>query len=489
MARQLRILIVGGGIAGLATAYYARRLGEAAGRPVEVRLFEQSEHAGGKMITLREGGFVIEGGPDSFITTKPWAIDLCRELGLSERLIPTNPNLRATYVLVGGRLQRLPAGLRLVAPTQWGPFLKSDLISWPGKLRMAMEFVWPARQEGGDESVADFVRRRFGAEALERLGEPLMAGIYVADPERLSLLSTFPQFAALEHSHGSVVRGLRAEAARSKGEGARVASLFMSLRGGTAELVEGLVASLGTQIVRTGRTVTAVECPPRGGDEDGRRFSVRLEDGSAVDGDIVVLATPAPVAGRLLAGDRGAPGVSTGLAELRNLSSATLSLGYRRSDVPHALDGYGFVVGARETVRILACTWSSSKLEGRAPHDAVLLRAFVGGHDKEADVALADDALVAMVRSELAGILGIRAAPMMTRIFRWYGANPQYDVGHRERMAALEAQCPTGLYLVGGAYGGVGVPDCVRQALEAARRMTMPMVGEVSLLGEVSPAD
>lgn len=461
----LRVLVAGGGIAGLATAWHVRDRAAAMGRPVAVTVIEQAARPGGKIVTERADGFVIEGGPDSFLTAKPWAVELCRALGLGDRLIPVDPERRAVYVFAGGRLHRVPDGFRLIAPTRLWPFVRSGLISWPGKLRMALDLVRPPRPATGDESIGAFVRRRLGDEALVRLGEPMMAGIFVGDPDRLSLRATFPQFAAMEAEHGGVIRGVRAAgraARRAAAPGAVAPPMFVSLVGGTQELVEALAASLGPAVLRLGVGAEAV-APP---EAPGRAYRVTLSDGAVLEGDAVVLATPAPVAARLLT--PCLPDLARRIGAIRHLSTATVSLGYGRADVAHPLDGTGFVVARDAALRIVACTWSSSKYAGRAPTGAVLLRAFVGGEGREADVDLADDDLVAMVRRDVDPVLGIRAAPRIARVFRWRSANPQFDVGHLDRVAAIEAACPAGLHVVGGAYRDVGVPGCVRQARDAA---------------------
>jgi oxygen-dependent protoporphyrinogen oxidase len=457
------VIIAGGGIAGLATAYFLRRGAAEQGRPIAIRLFERDSRIGGKVVTVRQDGFVIEGGPDSFLTTKPWAVELCRELGLGDRLIPANPERRPTYVLAGGRLRVLPDGLHLVAPTRWGPFLRSDLFSWRGKLRLGLEPFIPARRAEADESVGAFVRRRLGAEAVARLGEPLLAGIYAAEVDRLSLAATFPQLAELERRHGSLIKGLRA--ARSTPPPAAAGAPFVSLAGGTAELVEALGRSLGP-IVRAGCGVAAVE-------RVGGGYGVGLADGSRLRADALVLATPAPVSAELLAGP--APAVARAAGAIRHVSTATVSLAYRRDELPQPLDGTGFVVARGEPVRLLGCTWSSNKLAGRAPEGAVLLRVFLGGPGREDDVAADDAALVERARADLKRVLGVAAAPRLARVFRWMRANPQYDVGHLERVAALEAACPPGLHLVGAAYRGVGVPDCVRASELTAERLLQAM--------------
>lgn len=479
--RPLSVAIAGGGISGLATAWYLRQMAKEAGRELDIALYEREARVGGKMVTERRDGFVIEGGPDSLLTAKPWAVDLCRALGLGERLIPTSPASRTVYVYSRGRLHPIPEGLRLIAPTRIRPFLRSGLISWPGKLRMGLDLILPTRKGGGDESIGAFVRRRLGDEALARLGEPMMAGIYVGDPNRLSLAATFPQFAALEREHGGVIRGLRAGArvqarARAGGSDGAPPPTFVSLVGGTAELAEALEAALGPAIVHKGQAISAVasgkggesgETDGAGWPRSGPRYRLTLVDGSIRDADVLVLATPAPVTAALL--KPLAPELAGRIAAIRHVSTATVSLAFRRADIGQPLDGTGFVVTRDAPVRIVACTWSSVKYAHRAPDDSVLMRAFLGGHGREEDVLVDDDALVALVRADLRRIMGITADPILAQVFRWIGANPQYEVGHLDRVAAIEAACPPGLRVVGAAYRGVGIPDCVRAAQTAAR--------------------
>lgn len=467
--RRRRVIVVGGGIAGLATAWHLRDLAATRGRAVDVTVLEAAGRPGGKIVTERVDGFVVEGGPDSFLTAKPWAVELCRALGLGDRLIPVNPERRAVYVFAGGRLHRVPDGFRLIAPTRLWPFVRSGLISWPGKLRMALDLVRPPRRGGGDESIGAFVRRRLGDEALVRLGEPMMAGIFVGDPDRLSLRATFPQFAAMEAEHGGVIRGVRAagRAARRAAAGAPTPPMFVSLAGGTEELVEALAADLGPAVLRLGVVVAAVALPAAA----GGAYRATLADGAALEADAIVLATPAPITARLLA--PCLPDLARQIGAIRHLSTATVSLGYARADVAHPLDGTGFVVARDAPLRVVACTWSSSKYAGRAPDGAVLLRAFVGGEGREADVDLSDDDLVALVRRDVDPVLGITATPRIARVFRWRASNPQYDVGHLDRVAAIEAACPPGLRVVGGAYRDVGVPGCVKQARDAASAILM----------------
>jgi oxygen-dependent protoporphyrinogen oxidase len=466
-----RVAVIGGGIAGLATAYYLQEKARQAELPLQYTLIESAPALGGKISTDLRDGFVIEGGPDSFITQKPAALQLCRELGLEDQLLGTNDAQRKVYVLDGGRLRALPDGVMLVIPTRFTPFALSPLISIPGKLRMGMDLFIPARHENGDESLADFIRRRLGQEALDKIAEPLMAGIHVADPESLSLQATFPRFIQLEQKYGSLIKGMLAQKARRAEPGhngtERKLSLFMTLRSGLHELVDALAARLegelltGTRVVGLERT----EAEPTAGDA---RYRLRLADGRVLPADAVVLATPAYVSADLVEPMHSK--LAEGLRGIRYVSTATVSLGFRRAEFEHPLDGFGFVVSAREKTRLMACTWTSTKFNEFAPDQHVLVRCFLGGHRNQELVDLPDESLVELARDELRWVMGVHAEPVITRVYRWPRANPQYDVGHLERadcLEALAAELP-GLYLTGSAYRGVGIPDCIEQGRKTA---------------------
>lgn len=463
------ITIIGGGITGLATAFYLQKKSRAAGQTVDYTLVESAPRFGGKIITTTVDGFVIEGGPDSFITQKPWGTQLCRDLGLADRLIPTNDDRRNIFVLNNGKLTPFPGGYRLTVPTEFIPFVLSGLISPWGKLRMGLDLVIPPRQEQGDESLANFIRRRLGSEALDKIAAPIMAGIYVADPERLSMQSTFPTFLEMEQKYGSLIRAMRAAKKQraASGHNSQASAMFTSLRGGMNELIERLVDRLEGDL-RLGCRVSGLRYL-----SPGFEISLDRPDSPPLITDGVVLATPAYVAADLL--EPIEPELAGLLRQVRYISTATVSLGYRRAEVlsQHDLNGFGFMVPPSQRRQILACTWSSTKFDHRAPAEGVLLRAFVGGDGYEHLLDLADDELVALVRAEVADTMGLTAEPVTHRIFRWVKANPQYDVGHLERVAAMEALTARrpGLYLAGSAFRGIGIPDCVKSALTAVDRL------------------
>ena len=476
-----RVVVVGGGITGLAAAY--RLLREGAGRdgnPLEVTLIEERRRLGGNVQTERHDGFVVDGGPDSFITTKPQGTALCKELGLGDRLIGTSPENRRVYVRHHGELHPLPEGLMLTVPTRFLPLARSPLMSWPGKMRMALDLVLPRRARGEDESMGHFVRRRLGQEALDRLAEPLMGGIYAGDVEALSIDSTFPQLVDLERRHGSLIRGAIAQRA---GAGARLVkpnagaapSAFHSLTGGMGELVDALRAAIeaagGT--VQTDTRLLALT-RPRGGllAPPSPRLLVRVATPSGAEetlpADDVVLALPAYACASALEGLDAE--LARPLREIPYLSTGTIVVAYPRAEIPHPLDALGLIFPRSEGRRILAATFISSKWTGRAPSGMALLRVFVGGHRDPTALGQSDEALVDLARTELRELLAIRAAPLFTRVFRFDRSNPQPLLGHGKRVRDLRARASRipGLYLAGAAFDGVGIPDCIRQANEVA---------------------
>jgi len=460
----MRLVVVGGGITGLAAAHHALELARERRIALELTLVEARERLGGTIATERAGGFLIEAGPDSFLSEKPWALALCRRLGLEDRLARTDDRYRKVFVWHAGRLHPLPDGWELLAPTRLAPFLSSRLFSWPGTLRMAFDLVLP-RGIADDESLGAFVRRRLGREALERVAQPLVAGIYTADPDDLSLTATMPRFAELEKQERSIILGLRRARRRARETGVSGArwSLFVTLKEGMEDLVAALATRLQPGTVLLKQRVAGVE-------RRGDRWRVATAEGADLDADRVIVATESHAAARMLR--YVDPTLATLLAEIPYASSATVTLGYRRADVPHPLDGFGFVVPRAEKRALLACTFSSVKYAGRAPEGDVLLRAFVGGALNEAVLELDDAPLVMRARAELREALGITAAPALARVFRWPKAMPQYHVGHLARVETIERRAGAlpGLDLAGGAYRGVGIADCVRSGEAAAER-------------------
>jgi oxygen-dependent protoporphyrinogen oxidase len=429
----------------------------AGGADVEFLLLEARDRLGGTIETERSGGFTIEAGPDAFITDKPWALDLCRRLGLEDRLIGTQPGERRTYVVRKGRLAPVPEGFLLLAPTDLGRLAFSPLFSWPGKVRMALDLVLPRGPES-DESIAAFIRRRLGREALERVAEPLVGGIYTGDVERLSLGATMPRFRDLERKHRSIILGLRAAGRRAPSAGARY-DLFASHVEGMGGLIADLARRLPEGAVRLRAPVDGLRY------DRGWRLDV---GGESLAADALVLAPPAYAAAELLAPLDTE--LSRRLGAIEYVSSVTVTLAWRTSDFPVPLPGFGFVVPAVERRALLACTYASRKFAGRAPEGHELVRVFLGGALHPELVDLDDAVLVARVQDELRTLLGVVAAPILVRVHRHRRAMPQYTLGHENRVADIEARAAAlpHLALAGAALRGVGIPDCVRAGEGAA---------------------
>ncbi len=466
--RILHIVIVGGGIAGLAAAHRLEELSRERERPLRFTLLEASARLGGVIATEQRDDFLLELGPDSFISEKPWALALCRRLGLEPELLGTNDAHRATFVVHEGKLEPLPHGFMLLAPTQFGPVLRSRIFSWPGKLRMALDLVLPRATEQIDESLGSFVRRRLGQEALERIAQPLIGGIYTADPDQLSLAATMPRFLHMERDHRSVIYALWRAARRNpqttRGTSGARWSLFVTLQTGMQRLVSALTERLSLGTLRQSCPATSVRYQPAG----PSRWTVDCADGSSLHADGLMLATPACATARLV--HRLDRTLSQYLSGILYSSTATVNMAYRRDQIPHPLNGFGFVVPRVEQRSILAGTFSSIKYAGRAPSGRALLRTFVGGA-LQAELFERDDAEIhALVRGELHQLLGIQVAPLLTRIARYPRSMPQYRVGHLQLVAEIEKQVAghPGLALAGNAYRGVGLADCVRSGEAAA---------------------
>jgi oxygen-dependent protoporphyrinogen oxidase len=461
------VIIVGGGIAGLATAYELHRRG------VPFVLFERGSRVGGVILSEHVDGYTIDAGPDSLLVQKPDGIRLCEELGLGNRLVPTTPPRRA-YIQRGGTLYPLPASSVLGIPTRFAPFLRTRLFSWAGKLRMGAEVLVPPRREGDDESIGAFMTRRFGAEATTYLAEPLLAGIHAGDVDRLSVRALFPRFSEAERTSGSLIRAFRHQpAGRGSVDGA-----FRSLPGGLSEMVRALVAALPArsirldthvgQVRRCGATSTAAAARPETG-ASGFRVDTTTAESLSARG--VVLATPAYVTARIIRH------MDEELARLCDdipySSTATIAFAFRREAVTHPLNGSGFVVPRVEGSGILAGSWLSSKWPHRAPDDRVLLRAFAGGTRDPEAIERSDEALAALALNALRPLLGITGPPLLTRVYRWERANAQHEVGHLTRLAAIDraiARHP-GLFVTGSGFRGVGIPDCIADGRTTARQL------------------
>jgi protoporphyrinogen/coproporphyrinogen III oxidase len=461
-----RIAIIGGGISGLAAAFTLEEPRRASA--VEYTLFESSPHFGGVLRTEKIEGCILEAGPDSFLTEKPWATDLCRALGLADQLIGSNDAERKTYILVHGRLIPMPDGLMFMVPTKILPTALSPLFSWNTKLRMAQELFHPPRAADSDESVAALVERHYGTEMVDRLADPLLSGVYGGEAASLSVRAVLPRFAEMERTHGSLGRAMLA--ARKKMLRPANQPLFTSLKNGMQQLVETLVARLHRPSLLTNTLVQSIQ-PEAGG------WTVELypeAQGSKLKSDhfdAVILAVPTHVAAQLL--ESSSPGLSAELAAISYSSSITVGLGYDRQVRQSLPPGFGFLVPRSEGRRLLAATFVHNKFPHRAPDDRALLRCFFAGSIAENIWQLSDDAIVAIVRNELEQILGLQAAPLFARVFKWKSAMAQYGVGHLERLDRIERLCQQlpKLALAGNGYHGIGVPDCIRSGQDAAKQI------------------
>ncbi|NPA91582.1 MAG: protoporphyrinogen oxidase [Chloroflexi bacterium] len=479
------VVIIGAGISGLATAYYLQKQAEEQGRDLVIHLVDRAPRAGGVISTVREDGFIVEGGPDSMLSYKPAGVRLLRELGLAEEIVGTSRENAGSFVYSRGELHPLPEGLTLMIPSKLGPLFRTRLISWRGKARAALNILYAPSHNGRDISVAEFVEDHLGRETFERIVEPLFAGIYAGDARQLSLAATYPQLLDLERDHGSLLRGLilmrhrRGRMRRTRGTGGAGLTPFITLRTGLARLVEALVDTLERSgvIFHLGRSVERVE-RRKVGDENSRGlWRVYLRDAQPLDADVLVLALPAHGAARILQ-DVDVP-LAHVLRQIPYASSATVSLAYRREDVRHPLKGYGFVVPRVEGRPLLACTWTSSKFPHRAPRGYVLFRTFFGRAGADDVVARSESDLIALARSELREIMGIDAVPTHAWAFRWQRGLPQYTVGHLDRVHVIEERTRAlgGLYLVGNAYRGVGIPDCIANGERVAREIVGQIAG------------
>ena len=446
------VVIVGGGIAGLSAAFELQK------QDRSFVVLERAARTGGVIISEQVGDFVIDGGPDSLLTQKPEGIALCQELGIASRLVPTKPP-RFAYIQRGGRLYPLPASSVLGIPTRVGPFVRTGLFSWAGKMRMAAEMFVPASADGADESIGAFMRRRFGEEAVTYLAEPLLAGIHAGDVDRLSIRALFPRFVETERNHGSLLRAFRRQRTSPSPDG-----VFRSFPGGLSELVTAITQALPAASIRLTAAVQRVS--------RDRGWTVETADGTRYSARALVITSPAYVTADLVRG------VDAELArlcgEIPYASSGTVALAFPRAAVAHPLTGSGFVVPRVERTGIMAASWLSSKWPHRAPDDRVLMRAFVGGGRDPQALQKSDDELVDVALAALRPILGITGEPTLTRVYRFERKSAQHEVGHLDRMAAIDRRLAThpGLYVTGSGFRGVGIPDCVADARATARKVS-----------------
>lgn len=467
-----KVVIIGAGISGLSTAYFLK---ENSAEDLDITIIEKKSTLGGNIRTEKFDGYLVEGGPDSFLSEKPWAMALCKRIGLTEELLPTNAEHQKTYIYSKKKLHPMPEGLILMIPTKVMPLAYSSLLSIPGKIRMGLELFIPRRKSKDDESFGHFVKRRLGKEALNKIAEPFIAGVHGGDPDKMSIKASFPKFVAMEQEDGSLIKGMIKRMAnfRKMAEGKRASdkdekkvriTMFMSLKGGMTTLVDTLLAKIKDVTIKTETTVTDISHADGG-------YNITLEGEGTLKADAVVVCTPAYSASTILHGfDRS---LHEKLLTIPYTSTSTVSMSFKRSQIKKSIDGFGFVVPKAEGKRIIGSTWSSIKWAGRAPDDELLLRCFVGGSLHEKLLEKTDEEVMTMVLEDLKSIMDIEGEPVMKKMYRYKKAMPQYTIGHIERVEGIEFELKEhkGLFLTGSAYHGIGISDTVREAEDTAKKV------------------
>ena len=482
-----RVIIIGGGVAGLGAAYKITRAASE-GHDVTFVLIEKDRRLGGKIMTeivpdpSEEGRFIVDGGPDCFLTEKPACHRIAKLTGIFDDELPTNESRKRTWILSRGKLHELPDGIFMFAPTKFLPFATTGLFSWPGKIRMAMDLFIPPKKvmpgEFNDETLENFVVRRMGRECLDRLAEPLVGGVHASDPSKMSLAATFPRLLEMEQKYGSLMKGFIA--ARRKVEemrrkypvkpGEKPRTFFTSFLNGMHELTDRMADAAGRERLQTGLAVTGL----RRRNDHG--WSASLSDGTTVDGDAVIIATESWAAEPLIRPHDKA--IADALASIPSSSSATVSVAFNEREVGFDLEAFGVLCPLIEGRALMAATYSSTKWPGRAPVGKVLLRGFVGGPHNQEILKRSDEELVRIAIDEFCSIVGLNpfAKPLFSRVFRWHLGMPQYTLGHLDRVRSIEDRCAEipGFAIAGGSYRGVGVPNCI----ESGEQATSKVLGE-----------
>jgi protoporphyrinogen/coproporphyrinogen III oxidase len=457
-----RVAIIGGGISGLTAAFHVQKA-RMLGSDLRYTVIEAAQRLGGSMYSDRVEGCLVEAGPDSFLTEKPWALTLCKELGIDDQLIGSNDAQRKTYIVVNNRLIAMPDGLMFMVPTKLVPTALSPLFSWGTKMRMARELMHPPRPMENDETVGEMVERHFGAEVVDRLADPLLSGVYGGDANKLSARAVLPRFVEMEEKYGSLSKAMLAAHNKMRATAGKQPPrpLFSSLKDGMQQMVDAIVTRLDPSALRLRTRVRALY-------PQGDRWRLAIDMGGNETFDAVIVATPANVAGALLEGvDRD---LADDLLGVTYSSSVTVTLGYHMDQLKHLPPGFGFLVPRSEGRRMLACTFVHNKFPHRAPPKKGILRCFLGGARDEAVLNLTDEEIVDTVRAELKETIKLEQRPMFERVYRWRGAMAQYESGHIARIARIEKRVKEipGLELAGNAYHGIGVPDCIREGTNAA---------------------
>ncbi|TDL35530.1 protoporphyrinogen oxidase [Jeotgalibacillus sp. S-D1] len=463
-----KIVVVGGGITGLTAAYTIQKKSRHEKLDLDITLVESSHRLGGKIQTAQKEGFVIEKGPDSFLERKESMARLIKEVGLADRLVPNSTG--QSFILMNDKLHPMPGGAIMGIPTQIKPFMTTDLVSMTGKLRAGADFVLPRSKERGDQSLGGFFRRRLGNEVVENLIEPLLSGIYAGDIDQLSLMSTFPQFHKMEQDHRSLISGIKKtnpSAAQPKKQlgPTRKKSLFLTLTSGLQSLIDTLEEHLDQTSILKGVKVESIEENAQG----PHRYSLKMNSGETLEADSIIFSVPHFVASSIFQKQH----ILTEFKDVPATSVATVAMAFPQEAVTGVPDGTGFVVSRNSDYTITACTWTHNKWPHTTPEGKVLLRCYVGRSGDEAVVDLADDQIEEIVLNDLNNIMGVSAKPDFTIVTRWKKAMPQYTVGHKQRLAKVRAELESnfpGVYLAGGSYDGIGLPDCIDQGESAAAK-------------------
>jgi len=464
--RVYRVAVVGGGISGLAATNRLLERAKGSQQAFDVQLFEATSRVGGTIHTVKDGDFLLEGGPDSFISEKPWAVALCKRLGLESRLIGTQESLRHSSIVHQGKLQPIPKGFYLMAPSEFMSFVRSPILSWSGKLRMAADLIIPKKNQtlkGIDESVASFVCRRLGQQTLDRLAQPLIGGIYTSDPKKLSLQATFPKFLEMEQKHRSLLIAMWKARKKESFLNDRPAGprygLFLSLDGGMELLVDTLRKKIPSKSIHMDWQLVSLER-----NNISKQWMLQFQNGEYFATDAVCLALPAYQSGNLL--KNITPNLAKNLLKIEYTSTATVNLGYSVKDIPAPLSGFGFLVPEIENRPLLACSFSHLKFDSRAPKSGALLKIFLGGALQTAILDHDDKELANLVRIHLRELLGISGEPRISWVERHPNAMAQYGVGHLDLVKEIDtglSKWPQ-LKLAGNAFQGVGIPDCIHRA-------------------------
>ncbi len=456
-----KIVVIGGGITGLSAAHRLIELQKEKNLDIEVLLIEKSKKLGGPITTIKKGGFLIELGPDMFFTKKPWALELSKRLGLENELIETNESKRGTYVLWQKKLVPVPEGFLMLAPSKIIPFLKTPLFSWAGKLRIMLD-LFISKKGSTDESLASFVRRRFGNEALQRVAQPMIGGIYTADPEKLSLKATMPQFIEMEQKYGSVIKGMLHNNNENRQDSGARYSQFLSFKNGMGTLINALKQSL-EGCISLNEAVTQIS-------RNEESWEIQTER-RTIEASGVIVTTPSYHTASLT--QNFDTELASELTSIEYASSSVVIFAYKTKEISHELNGFGFVVPDVEKSDLIACSFSSIKFDGRAPEDHILIRAFLGGALNPEILNLDDNQIIDRAKNELEKILGIKGNPKFTLIQRYPDAMPQYHLGHLDKVANIQNRLLEykGLEIAGNAYSGVGIPECVYSGEQAAENI------------------